>query len=208
MIISIWLKKKIKLNKKKIKILNQVHSNKVVLIDKTNINKIYNADAIITKDRNICIAVLTADCCPIFLFDSSGTFISCVHAGWKGCYLNIIKKTIEKILKLQKNTKDIRAIIGPCLDKKNFEVDKIFKTKFIKKDSSYEKFFSKSKKNKCLFDMRGLIKYQILKSNIKNIENINLDTYSNKDLFFSHRRAKHLNQNPTGRMINIIGFSN
>ena len=56
--------------------------------------------------------------------------------------------------------------------------------------------------------MRGLIKYQILKSNIKNIENINLDTYSNKDLFFSHRRAKHLNQNPTGRMINIIGFSN
>ena len=38
------------------------------------------------------------------------------------------------------------------------------------------------------------------------IINIEIDTYSNKDLFFSHRKAFHNNSLPTGRMINLIGF--
>ena len=41
-----------------------------------------------------------------------------------------------------------------------------------------------------------------------NIEEIDKDTYSNKKLFFSHRRSTHLQNLPTGRMINIIGFNN
>ena len=43
--------------------------------------------------------------------------------------------------------------------------------------------------------------------NINDIEDINKDTYSNVELFFSHRRSTHLQNLPTGRMINIIGFS-
>ena len=39
------------------------------------------------------------------------------------------------------------------------------------------------------------------------IDDVDIDTYENKDLFFSHRRSAHLNQLPTGRMINIIGFN-
>ena len=39
------------------------------------------------------------------------------------------------------------------------------------------------------------------------IENIELDTYSNEELFFSHRRSSHNDKLPTGRMINIIGFN-
>ena len=42
---------------------------------------------------------------------------------------------------------------------------------------------------------------------IKNVTNIDIDTYENKELFFSHRRSTHNNQLPTGRMINIIGFN-
>ena len=54
--------------------------------------------------------------------------------------------------------------------------------------------------------MQGLIKFQLIKNNINNIANIELDTYSNKELFFSHRRSTHDQKLPTGRMINIIGF--
>ena len=93
--------------------------------------------------------------------------------------------------------------------KNNFEVDSKFRSKFVLKDKKYEKFFfKKDKKDKFLFDMKSLIKYQILENDINNIENINLDTYDNKKLFFSHRRSTHLKENLTGRMINIIGFAN
>ena len=203
-------KKNLNLYKKKMKTVNQIHSNKVVLINQKNINDQFEADGIITKDKNICIGILTADCCPIFFFDSDGLFISCVHVGWKGCYLNIIEKALNKIKKIQKDTKKIKAIIGPCLAKKKFEVDLDFKLKFILKYKKYKKFFYKinNNNNKVLFDMSDLIKYQILENKVKNIEHYNLDTYSNKNLFYSHRRSSHLGENPSGRMINIIGFNN
>ena len=200
--------KKIKLNKTNIKIINQIHSNKVILINKYNFNKKYKADGMITKDRNISLATLTADCCPIFLFDNDTSFISNLHAGWKGCYNNIIKNALDEIKKIQPNSNSIKAIIGPCLKQKNFEVSIDFKKKFLKKNINYKVFFKNNHKTKkILFDMKGLIKFQLIKNKINHIENINLDTYSNTKLFYSHRRSKHFNELPTGRMINIIGFS-
>ena len=194
---------------KKLKMINQIHSKKVILINKTNFNKNFAADGMITQDRNINIAVLTADCCPIFLFDDDSSFISCLHSGWKGCYLNIVENALKKIKKIQPNSKKINAMIGPCLNKSNFDVSTNFKEKFLKKNLSYKKFFiKKNDKDKHLFNMRGMIKFQLKENNILKIEDVDLDTYSNKDLFYSHRRSTHKNNLPTGRMINIIGFAN
>ena len=193
---------------KKLKMISQIHSKKVVLINKANFRKNFEADGIITQDRNINIAVLTADCCPIFLFDDDSSFISCLHSGWKGCYLNIIENALKKIKRIQPNTKKINAIIGPCLNKANFEVSSDFKEKFLKKNLSYKNFFiNKKGKDKNLFNMRGIIKFQLKENNILKIEDMDIDTYSNKDLFYSHRRSTHKNNLPTGRMINIIGFA-
>ena len=200
--------KKLQLEMKKLKLINQIHSNKVIIINNKNFIKPFEADGMITQDKNISIAVLTADCCPIFLFDKEASFISCLHAGWRGCYINIVENALKKIKRIQPRTKNINAIIGPCLNKINFEMNKDLKEKFIKKESSYKNFFiDKKQNNKFLFDMQGLIKFQLLKNDITNIENIELDTYSNKELFFSHRRSTHNDKMPTGRMINIIGFN-
>lgn len=200
--------KKLKLEKKKIKLINQIHSNEVIIINENNFIKKFKADGMITQNKHISIAVLTADCCPVFLFDEEASFICCLHAGWKGCYVNIIENALKKIKQIQPRTKKINAIIGPCLNKINFEVSNDLKEKFIKEDLMYNKFFvDKEQNDKCLFDMRGLIKFQLLKNDIINVENIELDTYSNEELFFSHRRSSHIDKLPTGRMINIIGFN-
>ena len=204
-----FAKKQLNLENSFLKTVNQIHSNKIILVDKDNINKKIKADGMITQDKKISIAILTADCCPIFFFDDQATFVSCLHAGWKGCYNNIAKEALIAIRKIQPDIKKINAIIGPCLNKKNFEVTEDFKFKFLRKNQGYKKFFYiNDKENKTLFDMRSLIKFQIRGSGIINIENINLDTYSNKKLFYSHRRSTHNNQLNTGRMINIIGFNN
>jgi Uncharacterized conserved protein len=51
-----------------------------------------------------------------------------------------------------------------------------------------------------------LINYQIKELGIKNIYNINKDTFSNKKIFFSHRRESQKFRD-TGRMLNIIAFN-
>ena len=51
------------------------------------------------------------------------------------------------------------------------------------------------------------IKYGATVVGLKKIHNINRDTYSNDNLFFSHRRATHKGQKTTGRLINLISLT-
>ena len=211
---EILVKKNIDVAKKKlgfknhiIKFLKQTHSDKVEIIDKNNLNMTTEADGSITKNKKIVLAIITADCAPIFIFDSNCSFICSLHIGWRGCLENIVKTAVYKIIKMNITTQNLIAIIGPCLSKVNFEVDENFHDIFISKNLQYKNFFSKrSKYQKIFFDIRSLINFQLQKCSIKKIINIEIDTYSNKDLFFSHRKSFHNNSLPTGRMINLIGF--
>ena len=191
---------------KKLKIINQVHSNKIFFINQKNFNNKFYGDGLITKEKDIALGVLTADCAPIFIKDTHNNYICCLHSGWKGALNNIAGKSI-RILK-NKNTKKkkIIAIIGPCLGFKNFEVDKEFKFQFIKKNNSYLRFFKYKNKHKDLFNLRGLIAFQLKKEGIKKIYDVNRDTYKNSRIFFSYRRLTHQNKINTARMINIISL--
>ena len=68
----VFINKNFKLNKRKIK-----------------------ADAVITDQRKLPIAVLTADCVPILLYDSKKDLIAAIHAGWKGALKGIVQKVIS-----------------------------------------------------------------------------------------------------------------
>ena len=198
--------KSLGIQNKKIILINQIHSNKILLVNKKNYKNIFYGDGLITGEKNLALGVLTADCAPIFIFDIQKNFVCCLHSGWKGALLNIVAKSIKKIKNKKISNKNIKAIVGPCLGFKNFEVDKKFKLKFINKNNKYSKFFKYKNKHKDLFNLRGLINFQLKEVGIKDVYNINKDTYKNTEIFFSHRRATHLNKDTTGRMINIISL--
>tara|TARA_Y100000768_G_scaffold373727_1_gene342672 strand:+ start:282 stop:1049 length:768 start_codon:yes stop_codon:yes gene_type:complete len=198
--------KKLGIENKKLKLINQTHSNKIFLIDSKNYMDEFYGDGLITKEKNIALAILTADCVPIFVFDIENSIVCCLHSGWKGSLLNIVAKSVKR-LKLNKiKPFNTVAIVGPCLEFSKFEVDKNFKNKFVKKNNSYLKFFKYKNKVKDTFNLRGLINFQLKNEGIKKIYNINVGTYKNSEYFFSHRRSTHQNEINTGRMINIISL--
>ena len=90
------VKNKINKKSKNIFLMHQMHSNKIIYIDKNFkfSKKKIKADAVITNQKKIPIAVLTADCVPILLYDKKKNMIAAIHAGWKGAYKGIIKKVI------------------------------------------------------------------------------------------------------------------
>ena len=194
------------IEKKKLKLINQIHSNKIFFINKNNLNKDIYGDGLITENKNIALGILTADCAPIFIFDKKKSIVCCLHSGWKGALNNIVSKGIKKIKRKRIKNQNIIVIVGPCLGFSNFEVDKKFKLKFIKKNRSYQKFFKSKNRNKDIFNLRSLINFQISKERIDNVFNVRKDTYKNTHIFFSHRRATHQNKMQTGRMINIISL--
>ena len=135
--------KKINCSSRKLVLLNQIHSNKFHFIDKNfkfNKKKL-KGDALITNVKNIAIAVLTADCVPILIYDKNLKIISVIHAGWKGAYIGIIKKVIRFLINNGSNARDLIAVIGPSISQKNYEIQKNFKDKFLKKDKQNKIFF-------------------------------------------------------------------
>ena len=133
-----FVSKKVKIDKKKLALMYQTHSKKVITINNKNRNlKKFKSDALVTKIKGIALGVVTADCVPIIVCDIKSQIIGCIHAGWKGAFSGIIENTIKKIKKLNSKNK-IYAAVGPCIGNKSYEVDLKF----------YKKFVSKSWKNK------------------------------------------------------------
>ena len=199
------VQKKFKTRQKKITLLNQIHSNKFHFIDKNLKLKNYNfeGDALITNKQKFPIAVLTADCVPILIFDEKEKMIAAIHAGWKGAYKEIIKKTLNFMIKKGCAPKNITAAIGPCISVKNYEVKKDFIKKFIKKDEKNKKFFKKIE-NTDFFNLKRYVFSQLKALNVSKIDIINKDTFASKNNFFSARRSKSRNESDYGRNISVI----
>ena len=198
------VKKKIGKNSKKIFLLNQIHSNKFVYIDKSfTFKKKIKADAVITNQKNLPIAILTADCVPLLLYDNKKSIIAAIHAGWKGAFKDIINKVVNFMLSKGCDRKNITVAIGPCISQKNYNVKKDFLRKFLKKNKKNKVFFKK-KKNLIYFNLPKYVKSQLISNKISNIDHINIDTYDYKNNFFSARRSLRLNHDDYGRNISII----
>ena len=198
------VKNKISKDSKNIFLLHQVHSNKFVFIDKNfKFKKKIKADAIITNQAKIPIAVLTADCVPILLSDNKKNMIAAIHAGWKGALKGIISNVINFMYKKGCKKKNIFAAVGPCIGQINYNVKNDFKKKFLKKDKKNKIFFS-YKKNMIYFNLPNYVKSQLKLNKISNIDMKNIDTFDKKNYFFSARRALRSNHDDYGRNISII----
>ena len=129
--------------------------------------------------------------------------IAIIHAGWRGAYKGLVQKVIEYMIKKNCHPKNMTVVIGPCIQKKSYEVKEQFKRKFIDKNKNNVEFFT-IKKNKIFFDLTNYVKKQVKINKIKNIDQINIDTFNIKNNFFSARRSLKLKHNDYGRNISII----
>ena len=198
------VRKKISKKAKNIFLIHQIHSNKFIYVNEKYNKKIKpKADAIITNQRYLPVAVLTADCAPILIYDNKINMIAAIHAGWKGAFKGIIDKVINFMVKKGCKLKNMTAVIGPSISVKNYEVREDFRQKFIKKDKNNNKFF-KINKQKLYFDLTKYIRSSLQANNIKSIDSIKIDTFDIKNKFFSARRALKLKHNDYGRNISII----
>ena len=197
--------KKIGCKKESLITLNQKHSNKVTYFNNiTDVkNKLYG-DAIISKVKNVGISILTADCAPIFFYDPKKKIIACAHSGWKGSLNGIIKNTVKKFNELDSKNEDLIAVIGPCIKKQNYEVKTDLFEKFTAQDKKNDFFFERINSEKYIFDLRGFINKEISNLNIKYVENVEIDTFSEKEFFYSYRRSRLNKERDYGRCISVI----
>ncbi len=193
---------KMGVKKNKLILMHQTHSNKVVEINKKNYKKKIFADSIITKMKGIALSVVTADCAPIIIYDKKNEVIGCIHAGWKGAYLGIIKNTVAKIKKIGSKN-EIHASVGPCIGNKSYEVGRNFYKKFITKSKKNKIYFSQKSNSKKNFNLRKFVTDKLVKLGVK-VDQVDRDTFAEKSNFFSYRRSYKLMQKDYGRCISTV----
>lgn len=191
-------------------LVNQFHSNQVYVLDSAD--KIYTsndmpkADGIVTNLKNLPIGILTADCGPVLFLDEDNKIIGACHAGWRGARSGIIANTILEMQKL--GATNIKAIIGPTIQQYSYQISKDFYDDFLSESSQNIKFFKIGKEaDKWQFDLPSYISEKIVKAGVYDIENLEIDTYTNQSKYFSYRKYCHESKALDGSNIAIISIN-
>ncbi len=119
----------------------------------------------------------------------------------------VIPATIDKMIQLGASKQNITAILGPTISHTNYEVDAAFKDRFIDRDTSWARFFSRGNRiGHAQFNLPAFIVEKLEQCNIGKVFNLDRCTYGEDDQFFSYRRSTHRNEPDYGRQISAIAL--
>ncbi len=184
----------------------QHHSADVVSVDKPwQLEEAPKADAIVTSRPGIAIAVNTADCTPVLFSSADGRCIAAAHAGWKGAISGVLEATVSEMESHGVERNGIRAVIGPTISRRSYEVGPEFEARFIAETPHNARFFSPSKREgHFMFDLPGYVGHRLDRLGIGEVENLAICTYLDEERFFSYRRTTHRNEPDYGRQMSAI----
>ncbi|TWX63969.1 peptidoglycan editing factor PgeF [Colwellia demingiae] len=179
----------------KIQWLEQIHGSEVVTVTSVD-EQAMVADASITRQKKIVLAIMTADCLPILLSHKTGSEVAAIHGGWRPLAANIIAKTIAKMHSMPS---DIVAWLGPCIGKDAFEVGSDVKLAFTQLDVAFNNAFVKQENGKYLADLHQIARLQLASLGVTVIASLEECTYQETEKYYSYRKKQI-----TGRMASLI----
>jgi len=170
--------------------LEQIHSNICLQVP----SDVCVGDAVVTQDKGVVCAVMTADCLPIFASDTLATQVGVAHAGWKGIVNGVIESFIDSF-----ESKNLLVHFGPAISPAAFEVGEEVYQQFIDKDIKLAQAFV-AKGNKYQLDIYQAARVVLNSLGVKSISGGDECTYTQQDKYFSYRRDG-VN---SGRMAHLI----
>ena len=180
----------------------QIHSDIVNIIDENSIGCRIEGDALITNLKNVPLLVFTADCVPVAIIDKKKKVIGVVHAGWKGTFEEIAKKTVYKMQNIYNSkSEDLVCVIGPSIGECCYHVSEDLYDKFKERFNTTSDILYSIKDNKHYLNLWNINKYSLESIGVKseNITNLNICTNCNSDKFHSYRA-----HNQTAKRIGLI----
>jgi YfiH family protein len=187
--------------------VHQVHSaTAVVAREPWPEDRRPHADALATDQPGLLLGILTADCAPVLLADPAAGVVSAAHAGWRGAFGGVTDAAIEAMESLGARRDRIVAAVGPCIAQPSYEVDAVFRARFLEAAPDNGSFFGDGPADKPHFDLEAYVADRLNRAGVGRVEPLGLDTYTAEDRFFSYRRATHRGEPSYGRQLALIGL--
>jgi len=186
----------------------QVHGTRVAVVDGDYPGKtvtdvadlIPETDALVTREPGLALAVFTADCMPIFYYDTRTPAVGIAHAGWRGTLHEIARTTLETMTEaFGTDPAHCRIGLGPAICGKCFQVGDdladIFSNQYpeaVRREDGGT-FVDLAAVNTIILQQAGVPRNAIVSSNFCTI--------CHSEPFFSYRATK-----TTGRMMGVIAL--
>ncbi len=195
--------KPLKINANHLVCPRQVHGNRIFIAESKDkgrgaLNRgraLPGYDGIITRQERLPLAVFTADCLSVFLFDIKNRVAAVLHAGWRGTKDNIVLSALNILKnKFSSRARDVLCALGPCIRSCCYEVGIEFK--------DYFPYGLANRNGRYFLDLPGVNLRQLLEAGIlkKNITDSAVCTSCRNGDFFSYRN-EGVN---AGRMMSVI----
>jgi len=103
----------------------QVHGRSVAVVDAGHRGtKVAGADALVTSDPAVTLAIHVADCVPLLFWDPPRGIVGAAHAGWRGTAAGVGRAVVETMQRIfGTDPGDLRAALGPAIGPDHYEVD-------------------------------------------------------------------------------------
>lgn len=178
--------------------LHQVHGRTVVVKHagaRHDPTELADADIIITDDRELVLAIQTADCVPLLMADPRTGAVGAVHAGWRGLAARAPEIAVDAMAEqFGARPSDIVAAIGPSISAAHYEVGEEVRARFeavgFPSDRVRRWFPAETRESHWLFDGWQSARDQLEAAGIRpeHAHCARLCTSEHRELFCSYRR--------------------
>jgi len=183
--------------------VHQVHSPNVVTVEATMLDR-PKADAMVTATPGLVLTILTADCQPVLFSDPDAGVVGAAHAGWRGALDGVLEATVDAMIALGAQRDRIKAVIGPSISQRAYEVGPEFFDQFMDDDPDNARFFAKGQDDRMQFDLPAFGLHRLRSAGIAAAQWTRHCTYHDPDRFYSYRRTTHAGEADYGRLISAI----
>ena len=149
------------------------------------------ADGLVTNVPDLPLAVFSADCGILLLYDPETASIGAVHAGWRGCAAGIVEEAVVVMgREYGAKPENILAAVGPSIGRCCFETDGDVPEAMRAALGGDAEPYLEIRGPKYHVDLAGLNRQWLLKAGVlpAHIDSSGLCTACRTDLFWSYRR--------------------
>jgi YfiH family protein len=103
----------------------QVHGAQVAFLDSAStpgVRLLGEADALVTRQRGVLLAITIADCVPVFIVDGQDETLGLAHAGWRGTAAGVVERTLERMETEGSRVGSLHIHLGTAICKKCYEI--------------------------------------------------------------------------------------
>lgn len=145
--------------------------------------KLPKVDGHTTKQRDLALLVLVADCYPVAL--AGGDRLAMLHCGWRGLAGGLIGRALAMF------EEPPAAAVGPGIGGCCYEVSDELRTEFAHVPGAV---------TGRRLDLRAVVAHQLSEEGVEHLKHVDRCTSCREDLYFSHRRDDGV----TGRQSGMV----